>query len=219
MARVSVIVPVYNEAPYLRWCLDSIMAQTRRPDEVLVLVDEKTTDGSLSIASGHPLRPQVLLGLKDTFTLQHRGVLKASGDIVVNVDGDTYIAPDWIERALVFLSNPSVVLVTGHIAPHIQNATNEWICAYQNGNSGYLSGCSSAMRKSDYLRLCDMLGGPRNIEFAYYPFEKLGDVVKSPAMLAETDIPTTKQKLLFLGAGGALAGALATLAVVSRKRK
>ena len=41
---ISVIVPVYNVEPYLRECLDSILAQTFRDLEV-ILVDDGSTDG------------------------------------------------------------------------------------------------------------------------------------------------------------------------------
>lgn len=218
--RVSVIIPTCNEAAYLRKCLDSIAAQTRLPDEVLVLIDEKTTDESESIASGHPLRPRIIHGFRDTFTLQHRGVLEATGDIVVNVDADTYLSPDWIEKAVEWLRNSEISLVTGYISPHVHSRVNDWICSYQNGNSGYVSGCSSAMRKGDYLRLCEMLGGPQNIEFAYYPFHEIGTVIKDGSLQAETDIPTSKQKMLFLGAGLLTGGAATAIAakILTSKR-
>jgi len=49
---VSIIVPVYNTAPYLRQCLDSIAAQTFRDFEV-ILVNDGSTDDSLSICRAY----------------------------------------------------------------------------------------------------------------------------------------------------------------------
>ena len=45
---LSVIIPVYNAAPYLRFCLDSILGQTI-PAEVIICVDDGSTDESLDI--------------------------------------------------------------------------------------------------------------------------------------------------------------------------
>ena len=50
--EISVIVPVYNVAPYLAACLDSILAQTFCDFE-LILVDDGSTDGSREIAEAY----------------------------------------------------------------------------------------------------------------------------------------------------------------------
>ena len=51
MPKVSVIVPFYNCAPYLRDCVDSILAQSYRDIEV-ILVDDGSTDGSAESCAG-----------------------------------------------------------------------------------------------------------------------------------------------------------------------
>ena len=47
--KVSVVVPIYNVAPYLRQCLDSAASQTLRDIEV-ICVDDGSDDGSVEIA-------------------------------------------------------------------------------------------------------------------------------------------------------------------------
>lgn len=49
MMKISLIIPIYNVAGYLKDCLDSVAAQTRQPDEVL-LIDDGSTDGSGDMA-------------------------------------------------------------------------------------------------------------------------------------------------------------------------
>ena len=51
-ALISCIVPVFNGEPYLREALDSILAQTRRPLE-LIVVDDGSTDGSAAVVAAY----------------------------------------------------------------------------------------------------------------------------------------------------------------------
>ncbi|MBQ1858921.1 MAG: glycosyltransferase family 2 protein, partial [Paludibacteraceae bacterium] len=46
---ISIIIPIYNTEAYLKGCLDSVLAQTER-DVQVVLVDDGSTDGSAAIA-------------------------------------------------------------------------------------------------------------------------------------------------------------------------
>ena len=48
--RISVIIPNYNHAPFLEERIRSILAQTRRPDEIIFL-DDASTDDSLAVVS------------------------------------------------------------------------------------------------------------------------------------------------------------------------
>lgn len=49
---ISVIVPIYNVGPYLRQCIDSILAQTYKDLEIL-LIDDGSTDQSSAIADSY----------------------------------------------------------------------------------------------------------------------------------------------------------------------
>ena len=49
--RISIIIPAHNEAAFLKDCLDSFVAQTHRPDEVII-VDDNSADDTFEIASG-----------------------------------------------------------------------------------------------------------------------------------------------------------------------
>jgi glycosyltransferase involved in cell wall biosynthesis len=48
--RISIVIPAHNEAVYLKDCLNSFVAQTHKPDEVIV-VDDNSTDNTFAIAS------------------------------------------------------------------------------------------------------------------------------------------------------------------------
>ena len=49
---ISVVTPFYNTAPYLAQCIESVLAQTHRNFEY-VLVDNQSTDGSAEIAASY----------------------------------------------------------------------------------------------------------------------------------------------------------------------
>ena len=52
MAKVSVIVPIYNAEKYLKQCLDSIVNQTLEDIEI-ILIDDGSTDGSAEICKAY----------------------------------------------------------------------------------------------------------------------------------------------------------------------
>jgi glycosyltransferase involved in cell wall biosynthesis len=99
-AKVSVIVPVYNVEKYLPTCLDSIINQTLREIEVIVLNDG-STDGSIEIIRQYKRKDERIKvfehqnrGLGPT---RNRGILLATGDYLSFVDSDDYIKEGALE--------------------------------------------------------------------------------------------------------------------------
>lgn len=92
---VSVIVPVYNVEPYLRKCLYSVLGQTYRDLEIIV-VDDGSTDASRAICDEYKSsdsRIQVIHQInKGLSEARNNGIDIATGEYILFVDGD-----DWIE--------------------------------------------------------------------------------------------------------------------------
>lgn len=101
MPKISVIVPVYNTEKYLRPCLDSIMAQTFKDFEA-VLVDDGSTDCSGQICDEYAQRDSRLVVIHK----QNEGVAKAritafehsKGDYITFIDADDYVDERYIEH-------------------------------------------------------------------------------------------------------------------------
>lgn len=98
--KVSVIVPVYNTKEFLQQCVQSVLAQTFKDFELL-LIDDGSTDGSddLSEKLGHlDERIQVYHktngGLSDA---RNYGIKRANGDFLTFIDSDDYIAPSYLK--------------------------------------------------------------------------------------------------------------------------
>jgi GT2 family glycosyltransferase len=103
--RTAVVIPNWNGAAWLAGCLDAVAAQTRPPDE-LVVVDGASSDASLRILAEHPAAPAVVrleanLGFG---AAANRGVAAVDADAVALVNTDVVLAPDWLERALAALA-------------------------------------------------------------------------------------------------------------------
>ena len=59
MIKVSVVVPIYNAEKYLKQCLDSIVNQTLKEIEI-ILIDDGSTDGSAEICRYYLLDSRVI---------------------------------------------------------------------------------------------------------------------------------------------------------------
>jgi GT2 family glycosyltransferase len=103
--RLAVVIPNWNGAPWLDGCLDAVAAQTRAPDE-LVVVDGASSDDSLRVLAEHPLAPRVLqLGENLGFgAAANRGIAAVRADAVALVNTDVVLARDWLERTLAALA-------------------------------------------------------------------------------------------------------------------
>ncbi|MBD5400733.1 glycosyltransferase family 2 protein [bacterium] len=100
--KVSIIVPVYNVAPYLARCLDSLIAQTLRDIEI-ICIDDKSTDNSLEILNQYGNKyPQIKVIALDknsgVSTARNIGIDAATGEYLGFVDSDDYIDADFYEK-------------------------------------------------------------------------------------------------------------------------
>lgn len=118
MARVSVIVPVYNVEQYLERCIESILAQSFQDFE-LICINDCSPDSSQSILEryqqAYPQKVVVLvnernLGLGKT---RERGIAKAQGKYLMFIDSDDYIREDYLETYLRQMEESKVDVVIG----------------------------------------------------------------------------------------------------------
>jgi GT2 family glycosyltransferase len=96
---VAVIVPNWNGRRWLAQCLQALSEQTRPPAEIVV-VDNGSTDGSLSLIDDRDGRVRVIALERNTgFAFAaNRGIEAAAAEAVALVNTDVVLAPDWIDR-------------------------------------------------------------------------------------------------------------------------
>lgn len=113
---VSCVIPVFNGERYLATAIDSVLAQTRAVDEIVV-VDDGSTDASATIAEsyGEPVRclRQDNLGPS---AATNRGIEATRGEVITFLDADDLWRPEKMERQLGHLeANPGVAVVFAHV--------------------------------------------------------------------------------------------------------
>jgi glycosyltransferase involved in cell wall biosynthesis len=113
---VSVIVPVYNAAPYLRETLDSILSSTYRPIEV-VMVDDGSRDDSLTIAQTyckqHIECRVIQQENRGVSAARNTAINAAKGVYILPVDADDKIADKFIEKAVDVINRDDNIRVVG----------------------------------------------------------------------------------------------------------
>lgn len=103
MDKISVVVPSYNNAPWLPQCLESLLAQTYENLEIIV-VDDGSTDDTPAVLEAFSRQDSKILALRQensgVTAARLRGVAEATGDWIGFCDGDDRVEPDLYARLL-----------------------------------------------------------------------------------------------------------------------
>ena len=119
---VSLVIPVYNSAPYIRQCLDSIIQQTYEILEI-ICVNDGSMDDSLAILEEYAAKDNRIRIFskenegKGAASARNLGLKKATGEYIQFIDSDDFFAPDMIETLVSKAVNTDadVVICRGQI--------------------------------------------------------------------------------------------------------
>ena len=113
---ISVVIPAWNAVPTIAESLRSIAAQSRAPDEVIV-VDDGSDDGTAAIASSEAVVSRVIrTPNKGTAAALNLGISEARGDLLAFLDADDLWTPDNLDlqcRAMAGRHDGTVIC--GHV--------------------------------------------------------------------------------------------------------
>jgi glycosyltransferase involved in cell wall biosynthesis len=117
--RVSVIATVKDEGAALRPLLDSLLAQTRPADEV-VICDGGSTDGTISVLKEY--RDRLPLGIvsapgSNISQGRNRAIAVAEGPIIASTDGGVVLAPGWLAELARPIEEEGAAVVSGWFEP------------------------------------------------------------------------------------------------------
>jgi glycosyltransferase involved in cell wall biosynthesis len=152
-SEVSVIVPVRDGERYIGEAIDSILAQTAPPSEVLV-VDDGSRDGTAAIVSRY--EPPVRCIRRDRAGAAQAindGLAQARGDAIAFLDADDVWAPRKLELQLAALERePELDLVFGHVeqfhSPELDERERARLHGPPGTTPGLLKGAMLARRRA-----------------------------------------------------------------------
>ena len=155
---VTVIIPMYNSEKYLRECLDSVIGQTYRNIEIII-INDGSTDNSLEISNSYrekDNRIQVYSNKNHGVSYTRNfGIEKAGGEYIAFIDSDDIIASDYIETMIYtmlktgadccmagmqsFFKEYSGVLKTGQYDVKILSNLEMKRCIYELTGGGFIT--------------------------------------------------------------------------------
>ncbi|MDD2818514.1 MAG: glycosyltransferase [Candidatus Nanopelagicales bacterium] len=176
--KVAVVLPIFNGEAHLRASIDSILAQTF-VDFELVLVDDASTDNSLTIARGYEDSRIRVLALQENRGLAaalNDGIGFARAPIIARQDQDDISAPQRLERQLAVLEQDAGVVLVG-----------TWAKVIRPDGSGGWQHCGAHHHpvSDDALRLRLLWNNPfvhSSVVFQRSAFEEAGQYGTDPEL-------------------------------------
>ena len=165
MLRLSVVIPVLDDAALLDHCLSALARQTVSPFEVVV-VDNGSSDDSAAVARRYGARV-VHEAVRGIPAAAARGYDEARGDVIVRCDADTRPPLTWLEQTLdAFTQDPALSALTGPGTFHDLPAVRGWFarvfymrCYYWGVHAAMagvpLWGSNMALRREVWLEVRD----------------------------------------------------------------
>jgi len=118
---VTVVVPTRNRSATVIRCVESLIAQSYRPYEIII-VDDGSTDRTPTVLEAlcsinpdcavRTVRNSVQIGANPS---RNRGIRESNGAYVAFVDDDIIAAPEWLDRLMAGFVNDRVAAVTGRV--------------------------------------------------------------------------------------------------------
>jgi len=110
---VSVVIPCYNQARFLREAIESVLAQSH-PNFEIIVVDDGSTDDTSEVAGGYPKVRLLRQENQGLAAARNSGLARSEGEYVVFLDADDRLLPEALEVSAGYLNvRPECAFVSG----------------------------------------------------------------------------------------------------------
>jgi glycosyltransferase involved in cell wall biosynthesis len=163
--KISIVIPVYNEAESLGACLRAISALQLKPYEVIV-VDNNSTDNTAAIARSFDFVRLIREPRQGVIHARTTGFNAARGDIIARIDADSLLPSDWLTKVKRIMADEGLAAVSGapnyhdFALPRVANRLDHWFrqrLADKLGDNNFLYGANMALRRSAWLAVRPLL--------------------------------------------------------------
>jgi glycosyltransferase involved in cell wall biosynthesis len=204
LPSVAIIIPAYNEEETIARCLESCIAQTSKPDEIIVVNNNSVDDTAKIVKKFQKDHPDFTIRLlnetvQGITAARNHGFKHAKSDVLGRIDADSTIMPDWVEAVRATFANKDVDAATGpaqyydmpmadlglRVDEKIRNTLHKMAKDHR-----FLFGSNMAIRKTVWEQVGDKTSPDPNdelhedIDLALTLFENDFEVIYDPKMVA-----------------------------------
>lgn len=117
--RVSVVIPLYNQAAYVRKAIESAIGQKGFKDYEVIVVNDGSTDGSKAVAQSYGSSIKILDQTnRGLAAARNAGMAAAAGEFFLPLDADDWIEPTYLAKTVPLMSDPSIGIVSTDMQRH-----------------------------------------------------------------------------------------------------
>ena len=157
---LSLVIPVYNVAPYLRACLDSLQAQTQAVSEIIV-VDDGSTDDCPRILAEYAGKMSNLRIIRQEngglSAARNTGMQHASGRYLAFVDSDDFVTPQMYEQLLAMAQADNLDMALCNAVYHFEDRQADQLIYAKTDSTDVISGKEWLRRQLQNDRVMHMV--------------------------------------------------------------
>jgi glycosyltransferase involved in cell wall biosynthesis len=155
--KVGLYIPCFNAEKTIQLCLEAVFSQTY-PIEEIIVVDDGSTDNSMKIASGYPVKIIKHMHNQGLATARNTAVKNINSELIASLDADCQAAPGWLAILVDRINTYGVVGAGGKLVEAQASVYDLWRTAHmkqswenEENNPPFLFGSNTVFKKDVLL--------------------------------------------------------------------